>query len=238
METRYNYIWMWLGTNKVGKTPIATLMAVAYKRSRPDHEIYCHDNRHSIRKVKYINSKGREELLIKKENLIHQWDTEWADKLLGVENIYDEDKKKFVRKQVKPPKRNYLLLLDDYQLLCPNYKTPQGLRDLLAMVTEYNIEIIMITHSPKFILEGVAEQVTDYSIFYNNARSLSFDSKILNSDKCKEGSLIVNEYVTKFGYGTYPKFPYAHINKTGQMDLVNMEESKLRQLSCLKFKHK
>lgn len=226
IETRYNYVWLWIGANTTGKTPTAIQLASVIKRARPLKKVVSFDPRKGIRKVKIINSKtGREEFLVDK--VIEEWETDWAEQLLG------QDK---TGKQISKPWQDYTLILDDYHMLCKNYKTPQGLRNLLAMRVELNIDIIGITHTPKFILEGISDYVTDYSIFYNLSKSASFEDKIANYEKCQAGAIVINEYVSKFGFGKYPKFPYVHVNnKSGKITYVNMPYENVKQLECFKY---
>lgn len=222
---RHNYLWLWIGANTTGKTPTAIKRAIAYKKSRPDQKVVCFDPRKSIRKIKIVNSKtGKEEPLV--DRIIEEWETDVFEDLLGT----DKNGRK-----IKEPWQNYLIILDDYHMLCKNYKTPQGLRNMLALRVEHNIDVIGITHTPKNILEGIADYVTDYSIFYNLAKSASFEDKIANYEKCQAGAIVINEYVSKFGFGTYPVFPYVHVNnKTGKVSYVNMSWENLKQLSCFK----
>lgn len=222
---RHNYLWLWIGANTTGKTPTAIKRALAYKKSRPDQKIACFDPRKSIRKIKIKNSRtGQEESLV--DHVIEEWHTDWAENLLGTDKNGNK---------IKKPWKDYLLILDDYHMLCKHYKTPQGLRNLLALRVEYNIDVIGITHTPKNILEGIVDYVTDYSIFYNLAKSASFEDKIANYEKCQAGAIVVNEYVNKFGMGKYPVFPYVHVNnKTGKMSYVNMPSENLEKLKCFK----
>lgn len=222
---RHNYLWLWIGANTTGKTPTAIKRAIAYKKSRPDQRIACFDPRKSIRKIRIKNSKtGKEEFLV--DRVIEEWEIDWAEDLLGTD-------KKGV--QIKKPWKDYLLILDDYHMLCKNYKTPQGLRNLLALRVELNIDVIGITHTPKNILEGIADYVTDYSIFYNLSKSASFEDKIANFEKCQAGAIVINEYYNKFRPFNYPVFPYVHVNnKTGQVSYVNMPWENLKQLTCFK----
>lgn len=225
-NTRDNYVWLWIGTNTTGKTPTAIMLAIAIKRERPNSKIVCFDNRKSIRKMRILNPLTKKyELLADK--IIEEWDTDWAEQLLGV----DKD-----GKRVSEPWRNYTLFLDDYQMLCKNYKMPQGFKSLIAMRVEYNIDIIGITHTPKYILEGIKDQVTDYSIFYNLSKQSSFEDKIANYEKVQAGAIVINEYALKFGWKTYPKFPYVHVNqKTGKVTYVNMPWENIKQLDCFKY---
>lgn len=226
IQERSNYVWLWIGANTTGKTPTAIQLALAIKKANPLKKLVCFDPRKSIRKMKWYNPlTKREELLVDK--VIEEWETNWAEQLLG----QDLD-----GKQVSDPWRDYTLLLDDYHMLCKNYKTPQGLRNLMAMRVELNIDFIGITHTPKNILEGIAGYVTDYSIFYNLAKSSAFEDKIANYEKCQGGAVVINEYVSKFGFGKYPKFPYVHINnKTSKVTYVNMPWENVRQLECFKY---
>lgn len=222
---RHNYLWLWIGANTTGKTPTAIKRAIAYKKSRPDQKVVCFDPRKSIRKIKIINSKtGKEEFLV--DRVIEEWEIDCFEDLLGT------DKKGI---QIKKPLKDYLFLMDDYHMLCKNYKTPQGLRNMLALRVELNIDVIGITHTPKNILEGIADYVTDYSIFYNLSKSASFEDKIANYEKCQAAAIVINEYVSKFGFGKYPVFPYVHVNnKTGKISYINMPWENIKQLTCFK----
>lgn len=224
-QARYNYIWLWIGANTTGKTPTAIRVASSIKRENPLKKVICFDPRGSIRKVKVINPKtGREELLVDK--VIEEWEIDFWWQLLGT----DKD-----GKPTGEPLKHYVLLLDDYHILCKNFKMPEGFKKLIAMRVEYNIDIIGITHTPLYILEGLTDNVTDYSIFFNLARQSSFEKKINNSDKCQGGAIVINEYVSKFGFGTYPKFHYVHINKFGKVTYVNMPWENIKQLDCFKY---
>lgn len=153
LQARFNYIWLWIGANTTGKTPTAIELACAIKEAYPLKKVACFDPRRSIRKVKIRNPKtGREQFLV--DRIIEEWEIDFWWELLGT----DKD-----GKPVSEPWRDYTLLLDDYHMLCKNYKMPQGFRNLIAMRVEYNIDIIGITHTPKYILEGLSEHITDIS---------------------------------------------------------------------------
>lgn len=225
IQERYNYIWLWIGANTTGKTPTAIQLATAIKRENPLKKVICFDPRGSIAKVKTINPKtGREEFLV--DRVIQEWEIDFWWELLGT----DKD-----GKPIGQPLKHYVLLLDDYHVLCKNYRMPEGFKKMIAMRKEHNVDIIGITHTPKYILEGLADNVTDYSIFFNLARSASFQDKIANYEKCQGGAIVINEYVSKFGFGTYPVFPFVHINKFGKVKYINMPDERLNQLKCFKY---
>lgn len=226
IQPRFNYIWLWIGANTTGKTPTAIQLAMAIKKANPFKKIVCFDPRRSIRKIKIINPlTGREEFLVDK--VIEEWEVDFWNELLGK----DED-----GNPVSEPWKNYVLLLDDYHMLCKNYRMPQGFRDLIAMRVEYNVDIIGITHTPKYILEGLKDNITDFSIFFNLAKQASFEDKIANYEKVQAGAIVINEYVHKFGFGKYPKFPYVHVNqKLGKVTYVNMPWTNIKQLDCFKY---
>lgn len=229
IPARDYYIWLWIGANTTGKTPSAVQLARAIKEARPWKKIVCHDNRRSIRKEVFYNSitKQYEKLV---DKVVEEWETDFWWELLGT----DKDGKPIPGAQ---PWRNYTLLLDDYHMLCKNYKMPQGFRNLIAMRTEYNIDIIGITHTPKYILEGLKDHITDLSIFYNLANSSSFEDKLANSEKAQAAAIVINEYKVKFGHLIkFPHFPFVHVNqKTGKVRYINMPWENLKQLQCFEL---
>lgn len=226
LESRRNFIWVWVGLNTVGKTPLAIRRAIAWKKSRPGQKVVAFDPQGKLRKIKFINAAGKEEFLVDKA--FDEWDKDWAEQLKEKKNPGGKDKKDYVW-------TDYLLILDDFQSLIKNFKTPQAFTDLIALRKHLNIDMILITHSPRFIVEGIADYVTHLSIFFNLAKRLSYEKKITYHDKCYAASIVVNEYVNKFGFGKYPKFPYVRVNNlNGKMDFVNMELDKINKLTCIK----
>jgi hypothetical protein len=233
-QARRNLIWVWIGINTVGKTPLAILAAIAWKRSRPGQKVAAFDPQGKLRLITFINAQGKEEKLVDK--VFEEWDKDFADQL---KETRDPNQRENLKKE-DYIWTDYLLILDDYHSLCKNFKTPAAFADLVNMRKFLNIDMILITHSPRFIVEGVADYVTRLSIFFNLAKSTSYEKKITYHEKCYDASIIVNHYVVKFGNGDppffdYPNFPYIIVNNlNGKMQFVNMTAKNLAQLDCFK----
>lgn len=232
-DARRNLIWVWVGTNRTGKTSCAIKRAIAWKKSRPGQKVAAYDPQGKFRVVTFINSKGQVEKLVDK--VFNEWNKDWGNQLL---ELKDPNKKTLTEDQLKKEDfiwTDYLLILDDYHTLCEHFKTPAAFVRIIALRAFLNIDMILITHSPKFILEGVADYVTHLSIFFSGAKAEAYEKKITYHGKCFESTIVINEYVVKNGFGKYPIFPYIKINNlNGKVDYVNMEWKKIKELSCFK----
>lgn len=132
--------------------------------------------------------------------------------------------------------RNCLLFLDEVRLLNEQNTPVKGLKSLLQMHTNYNIDIISVFHNPGLVLNAFTYHAQRYFIFHTHTQEGSFQKKIPNYLLCTTAAEQVNEYVRVFGRGEYPKFPYIVVNTTNQkLQAYNMDK-KLRNIKIDKRK--
>lgn len=126
--------------------------------------------------------------------------------------------------------RNCLIFLDEFRLLNEQNTPVKGLKGLLQMHTNYNIDIISVFHNPGLVLNAFTYHAQRYFIFHTHTQEGSFQKKIPNYLLCTTAAEQVNEYVRVFGRGDYPKFPFVVVNTTTQkLQAFNMEK-KLRKI--------
>ena len=113
--------------------------------------------------------------------------------------------------------RDALLILDDYKLINDIDRPIKGLSKLMAYRAKYNIDIIYVCHNPALVLNLLTYYTTHYYIFLTQAQEDGFKKKIPNYTLCNNASRMVNEWVSKFGRGEYPVFPYAIIDTERQV---------------------
>ena len=122
--------------------------------------------------------------------------------------------------------RNVLLILDDFRLINESNTPVKGLPKLLYFRAKWNIDIMVIVHNPKLMINAVAHFVSHYFIFMTNAQEGSFKDKIPNYVLCIAACEEVNKYVSIFGRGKYPIFPYVMVDCEKQkLIAVNMQKS-------------
>ena len=129
--------------------------------------------------------------------------------------------------------RNSLIILDEFRMLHPPHQADRRLIKLFSMrpSQHWNNDIIYIVHSPKMVLETLDSYTTHYRIFYTQARSSQWKDKIANFENCVSAHNVINRYVTRFGKGTYPDFPYVEVdNIKGELAFFNMDQEKVSQL--------
>ncbi len=129
--------------------------------------------------------------------------------------------------------RNGLLILDELRTLHQAHQADRRLVKLLSMrsAEDWNNDIIYIVHSPKMILEVMDTYTTHYRIFFTSARSTQWKDKIANFENCVSAHNLINRYVTRYGKGTYPNFPYVEVdNIGGEISCVNMDPKKVTKL--------
>lgn len=121
--------------------------------------------------------------------------------------------------------RNALIVLDDYRLINrPNVSVP-GFLELMHYRSEYNIDIIYITHNPKLVINDLTYYTTHYTLFFTQAQEGSFEKKIPNYQMVLAASRLINKYVKIHGRGTYPNFPYVLVDtEKEKIQAVNMEK--------------
>lgn len=122
--------------------------------------------------------------------------------------------------------RNCLIILDDFRLINESARPVEGLSNLLYYRAKWNIDIIAIFHNPSLIINAIAHFISHYFIFFTNAQEGSFKSKIPNYSLCIAASEEVNKYVSIYGRGVYPKFPYVIVDCEKQkLAAYNMEKN-------------
>jgi hypothetical protein len=120
-----------------------------------------------------------------------------------------------------------LIILDDYKLIHPKERsTERWLLELMHFRSEYNIDIIYITHNPSLIVKALTFYTTHYFIFYTQSQMGDWNNKIPNYVLCRTGSKYINHYVKKHGRGEYPNFPHVIAEtETERLIAQNMYEN-------------
>jgi hypothetical protein len=104
--------------------------------------------------------------------------------------------------------RDALLIIDDYKAFHHKNIPEPWLLDLMHYRNAYNIDIIVITHSPALIINYLTYYITHYFVFYTETQVGSWEKKIPTYNLCQNASLYVNKYVKINGKGEYPVFPH------------------------------
>jgi len=126
--------------------------------------------------------------------------------------------------------RNCLIILDDFRLINESARPVEGLSNLLYYRAKWNIDIITIFHNPSLIINAIAHFISHYFIFLTNAQEGSFKNKIPNYSLCIAASEEVNKYVSIFGRGAYPKFPYVVVDCEKQKLVAYNMEKKISKI--------
>lgn len=119
-------------------------------------------------------------------------DDRWAERLVGWQNI--------------------LLILDDFKLINENPTPMKGLNRVFIDRFKNNVDMIYTCHNPKQVLNALTYYSSDYFIFYGNYKEKDFQDKIPLYNMAIGAAIEINNYVTRFGRGSYPKFPYVRLN--------------------------
>lgn len=205
--TRENFIWAFIGANGTGKTVESMKLARAWRKANPRRKIICFDPQGVFTRELLDKDK---DILIKR----------------GMKDFGKELTKELPNGQGYKY-RDYLLIIDDYKMLCTDDRTNEGFLDLLALRRIVNCDIILSTHSPKLILERLSYYVTHYSIYFTSAAEGGFDKKANNYALCEKASRIINKYVLTYGKGQYPFFPYIMVHsKSDKLKLRNIDKAK------------
>lgn len=221
---RQPFLWAYIGHTGTGKTSTAVLIAKDWKKKYKGQKIIGFDPHDTLRKEKlldyYISAK----------------DENWAETIVtqlcaNCKKIRHPEKERCVKcgKNIFVYKfANSLLILDDYRSLLQSDRTDTAVMDLLMLRRRIGIDMIYVCHNPKFILNGFAPFTTHYSIFYNESHASNFSDKIPKYGDCQKAANLVNQYVMKFGRGTYPNFPYILVQpEVDGLELINMEAAKV-----------
>lgn len=103
--------------------------------------------------------------------------------------------------------RNGLIVLDDYRNLHSSHIMDVSWLHLLAQRTDYNIDIIYITHMPKLVYETLGGYTNYYHIFHTLAGG-TFNKNIPQYMLIHNAMRMINAYVKEYGKGKHPYFPY------------------------------
>lgn len=122
--------------------------------------------------------------------------------------------------------RNCLIILDDFRLINEGNRPVKGLTKLLYYRAKWNIDIIVISHNPGLVINALTHFISHYFIFLTNAQEGAFKNKIPNYSLCVAASDAVNKYVSLFGRGSWPKFPFIIVDSEKQkLIALNMEKT-------------
>lgn len=120
--------------------------------------------------------------------------------------------------------RDGIIVIDDFKVLHPKNITESWLLNLMQFRRAWNVDIIMVTHSPSLVLTTMCYYITKYYIFYTETTLGSWKKKIPNYTQCQAASLYINKYVSIKGKGKYPDFPFMIVdNKTRKVTGVNIK---------------
>jgi len=115
-------------------------------------------------------------------------------------------------------RKDYLLVLDDYQALLPSDKMHHLFITLLTYRAENGVDIIFITHHPSLIKQQLSYYMTHLFIFYCNLSDdvVGINKKVVNAEKIEKLFREIEQEFIKNGGGEYPNFK--HIVYSNQED--------------------
>lgn len=213
IEPRQNFVRCYIGKNSIGKTPTAIYDTIAYQRDFPKKKIIVFDSQDKF----YKEHKQRR---LKIDLLISPNNKEWAKQLLEFKMANGERVYKWAHSH---------LILDDYRMLLKGNDMPP---DFWALFTlrpqpEFNMDMTIICHEPRNILEGLKGYISHYHIFANEADATQYENKISCWLKCQQAALVINKYE-----GMY-KGHYDTILKTPFFPHIIVEKEKPDPLQCM-----
>lgn len=149
------------------------------------------DNRDSEYKIIAHDPQGRFQFA---DYFIDIADDRWAERLIGWKNI--------------------LLILDDFKLINENPTPMKGLNRVFIDRFKNNVDMMYSCHNPKQVLNSMTYYTSHYHIFYGNYKERDFQEKIPNYNFAIAAAIEVNNYVHRFGRGSWPEcdFPYVVLN--------------------------
>lgn len=214
-EPRQNFVRCYLGKNSIGKTPTAIYDAIAYQRDFPKKKTIVFDSQDKFRKA-HDERRFRIDLLIAPNN------KEWAKQL----------QEHTIVKGIKQYKWAHShLILDDYRLqgLLKGNDMPPDFQDLfyLRPQPEFNMDMTVICHEPRNILEGLKGYISHYHIFANEADATQYENKITCWLKCQQAALAINKYEALY------KGHYDVIMKVPFFPHIIVEKEKPEPLQCI-----
>lgn len=196
-----------IGHNNTGKTVLSTQMAEDFNKRREGVNLRNYPPNYYKLAVYDVQSRFTD-YLKNGDISINSSDKEWAKKLLGL--------------------RKSLVILDDYKVLVPNDQMDKSFLDLLQYRAEYGIDIILITHNPKLVLERLSYYVDTYCLFYTAGNSNTFKGRLSGSERLIELKKMIDKEYKKYSreeYGKlYPNFPFIFYNgREEKAKLVNFK---------------
>lgn len=194
---RDNFLYIFIGTNRTGKSTTARKQAIRWRKSNPNKLVFGFDPQRRFRK----SPEGTNPNL----------DTYSAVDIIDVH--INPDNANWALDMLK--RRDCLLLIDDFRKLHEESRPIEGLKTLMYDFCDLNIDIMTIFHNPIDVLTCIGGHATHYFIFLANETKGQFTKKMPNADLCMLASHQVNEYVRRNGRGGPEngfKFPYIRID--------------------------
>lgn len=225
MEPRQNFVRCYIGKNSIGKTPTAIYDTIAYQRFWPKRKIIVFDSQDKFYKE---HKAGR----LRIDLLIHPGNKEWARQLQEYKVVGGIRQYKWAHSH---------LILDDFraQALLKGYDMPGDFADLfyLRPQPEFDMDISLICHEPRNILEGLKGYISHYHIFANEADATQYENKISCWMKCQQAALAINKYESLYK-GHYdvimktPFFPHIIVEKDqpDPLQCINMDWQKAKPI--------
>lgn len=177
-HTRDNFFNMYIGYNRTGKSVTAKQYAYLWRMNNPDGIIAGFD------------PQRRFQSLIDPKYSIQAGEKFWW---------FGHDRKgRPTRPKGKRPLkelRNALVIMDDYRGMNRPSTTSDDLYALMEFRAEYNIDIIMVCHSPALVLEGLTMYISHYYIFYTKGKDAKFEEKIENYEECTAAANMMKAYI-------------------------------------------
>lgn len=223
IEPRQNFVRCYIGKNSCGKTPTAIYDSTAYQRDWPKKKTIVYANNNRFRQA-HDERRLRVDLFIGENNKT------WAEQLAECTIINGIRKYKWAHSH---------LILDDYRMLLKGNDMPPDFWALFALrpQPEFNMDITVICHEPRNILEGLKGYITHYHIFANEADATQYENKISCWMKCQQAALAINKYeaLYKGHYDTILKMPFfPHIvvekEKPEPLQCINMDWKKAQPI--------
>ncbi len=177
MEGRPVFFFLYIGYNRVGKSVTGQQVGNEWRMNNPNGIIAGYDPQNRFKHLidpKYklsLNEKG--------------W---WAG---------NKERAKHGRRPIADL-RNALFVADDMRGLNQSNHTMSDFMRLMEFRAEYTIDIIVIVHKPKFIIEGLSGYFTHILIFYIKARNEEFEKKVDDVDECVKAAQALKDYVREF----------------------------------------
>ena len=196
-----------IGHNNTGKTVFATQIAEDFNNRRK--AINLRNYPPNYYKLAVYDVQNRFTDFFQKGDIsIEHSDKEWAKKLLGL--------------------RKSLVILDDYKVLVPNDQMDKSLLDLLQYRAEYGIDIVIITHSPKLVLERLSYFIDTYCLFYTVGSNKVFKDRLGASEVLTELKKIIDKEYKRYNGNEYsklyPNFPFIFYDgRNEKAKLVNFK---------------